>query len=108
VEDGFETALEGKPWGHRPRAGVVCAVDITVIGGHLGKPFHTLFPGVKINELSNLSKKYTGTGDLNIEDGTISVCTYEALQTRTGSGAGNFYKNIDKIYFIDNNNSHDS
>jgi hypothetical protein len=47
------------------------------------KDFHTLFPDVKINELGNLSKKYTGTGDLNIEDGTISVCTYEALQNIT-------------------------
>jgi hypothetical protein len=47
------------------------------------KTFHNLFPGVKINELGNLSKKYTGTGDLNIEDGTISVCTYEALQNIT-------------------------
>ena len=47
------------------------------------KTFRNLFPGVKINELGNLSKKYTGTGDLNIEDGTISVCTYEALQNIT-------------------------
>ncbi|MDR0684389.1 MAG: hypothetical protein LBF83_04610 [Spirochaetaceae bacterium] len=47
------------------------------------KTFRNLFPGVKINELGNLSKKYTGAGDLNIEDGAISVCTYEALQNIT-------------------------
>jgi hypothetical protein len=47
------------------------------------KNFHNLFPGVKINELGNLSKRYVGSGELNIAEGTISVCTYEALQNIT-------------------------
>jgi hypothetical protein len=56
MEDGFETVLEGKPRGHRPRAltggrrgtayhvvlwtraGGVCPLDVTARGGHLGNP----------------------------------------------------------------------
>jgi hypothetical protein len=42
-----------------------------------------LFPKIKINELGNFSKigKYKdATGKLNLEAGSISLCTYEALE----------------------------
>jgi hypothetical protein len=44
-----------------------------------------IFPGIKINELGNFSeiggiKNEDGT--LNIEDGSISICTYEALREK--------------------------
>ena len=37
------------------------------------------FPGMKVNELGNLSRNYWKDG-MKIEDGTISVCTYEGLE----------------------------
>lgn len=43
------------------------------------KSIHQLFPNIKVNELGNLSKNYWKEG-MNIEDGTISVCTYEGLE----------------------------
>lgn len=43
------------------------------------KSIHQLFPNVKVNELGNLSKNYWKDG-MKIEDGTISVCTYEGLE----------------------------
>jgi len=41
---------------------------------------HEHFPDVKINELGNLSKNYWKQGSSKIEDGTISICTYEGLK----------------------------
>ena len=41
---------------------------------------HEHFPDVKINELGNLSKNYWKQGTSKIEDGTISICTYEGLK----------------------------
>jgi hypothetical protein len=41
-----------------------------------------LFPGVKLNELGNfgdIAKFKNADGTLNIEEGSISLCTYEAL-----------------------------
>ncbi len=43
------------------------------------KSIHQLFPDIKVNELVNLSKDYWKEG-MKIEDGTISVCTYEGLE----------------------------
>lgn len=43
------------------------------------KSIHQLFPEMKVNELGNLSKNYWKEG-MKIEDGTISVCTYEGLE----------------------------
>lgn len=43
------------------------------------KSIHQLFPDMKVNELGNLSKNYWKEG-MKIEDGTISVCTYEGLE----------------------------
>lgn len=43
------------------------------------KTIHQLFPNIKINELGNLSKNYWKEG-MKIEEGTISVCTYEGLE----------------------------
>ena len=43
------------------------------------KSIHQLFPEIKVNELGNLSKDYWKDG-MKIEDGTISVCTYEGLE----------------------------
>jgi len=43
------------------------------------KSIHQLFPEIKINELGNLSKNYWKEG-MKIEEGTISVCTYEGLE----------------------------
>lgn len=43
------------------------------------KSIHQLFPNYKVNELGNLSKNYWKEG-MKIEDGTISVCTYEGLE----------------------------
>lgn len=40
---------------------------------------HQLFPNIKVNELGNLSKNYWNEG-IKIEDGSISVCTYEGLE----------------------------
>ncbi|GMO51855.1 MAG: hypothetical protein Pg6C_16900 [Treponemataceae bacterium] len=52
------------------------------------KEFHQHFPDMVINELGNFSDKdiakfKTGDTGLNIPEGTISVCTYEALQKVT-------------------------
>jgi N12 class adenine-specific DNA methylase len=52
------------------------------------KEFHQHFPDVTINELGNFSDKYiknynTDGGGLNITEGSISVCTYEALSKIT-------------------------
>lgn len=44
------------------------------------KSIHQLFPNVKVNELGNLSKDFWKQGESKIEDGTISVCTYEGLE----------------------------
>lgn len=46
------------------------------------KEIRDLFPDIKINELGNLGKEYVQP-DLKIEDGTLSVMTYEALQKIT-------------------------
>ena len=43
------------------------------------KSIHQLFPDMKVNELGNLSKNYWKEG-MKIEDGSISVCTYEGLE----------------------------
>ena len=43
------------------------------------KSIHQLFPDMKVNELGNLSKDYWKEG-MKIEDGTISVCTYQGLK----------------------------
>lgn len=43
------------------------------------KTVHQLFPEIKVNDLGNLSKDYWKEG-MKIEDGTISVCTYEGLE----------------------------
>ncbi|MGP1459218.1 MAG: hypothetical protein ACTTKL_07895 [Treponema sp.] len=43
-----------------------------------GSP-HEYFPKIKVNELGNLSKNYWKEG-MQIEDGSISVCTYEGLK----------------------------
>lgn len=43
------------------------------------KSIHELFPDIKVNELGNLSKNYWTDG-MKIEDGSISVCTYEGLE----------------------------
>ncbi len=43
------------------------------------KSIHQLFPEIKVNELGNLSKNYWKEG-MKIEDGSISVCTYEGLE----------------------------
>ena len=43
------------------------------------KSIHQLFPTMKVNELGNLSKNYWQDG-MKIEDGSISVCTYEGLE----------------------------
>lgn len=40
---------------------------------------HEHFPKIKVNELGNLSKNYWKEG-MQIEDGSISVCTYEGLE----------------------------
>ncbi len=40
---------------------------------------HEFFPDIKVNELGNLSKNYWKEG-MQIEPGTISVCTYEGLE----------------------------
>lgn len=40
---------------------------------------HQFFPNIKVNELGNLSKNYWKEG-MKIDDGTISVCTYEGLE----------------------------
>ncbi len=40
---------------------------------------HEHFPKIKVNELGNLSKNYWKEG-MQIEDGSISVCTYEGLK----------------------------
>jgi hypothetical protein len=50
--------------------------------------FHQHFPDVTVNELGNFSDKYiknykTEGGGLNIPEGSISVCTYEALSKIT-------------------------
>ena len=52
------------------------------------KEFHQHFPDMVINELGNFSDKNIdrfkeGEDGLNIPEGTISVCTYEALQKIT-------------------------
>ncbi|MDR2534945.1 MAG: N-6 DNA methylase [Treponema sp.] len=52
------------------------------------KEFHQHFPDMVINELGNFSDKdiakfKSGDTSLNIPEGTISVCTYEALQKVT-------------------------
>ena len=52
------------------------------------KEYHQHFPDVIINELGNFSDKdiakyKAGETGLNIPEGTISVCTYEALQKIT-------------------------
>ncbi|MDR2702173.1 MAG: N-6 DNA methylase [Spirochaetaceae bacterium] len=51
------------------------------------KEFHQHFPDMAINELGNFSDKdiarFKTDSGLNIPDGTISVCTYEALQKVT-------------------------
>ena len=52
------------------------------------KEFHQHFPGMVINELGNFSDKNIARfkndkGGLNIPKGTISVCTYEALEKVT-------------------------
>lgn len=44
------------------------------------KSIHQLFPDIKVNELGNLSKDYWKQGESKVEDGTISVCTYEGLE----------------------------
>lgn len=43
------------------------------------KSIHEFFPGIKVNELGNLSKNYWKEG-MKIEDGSVSVCTYEGLE----------------------------
>ena len=43
------------------------------------KSIHQFFPNIKVNELGNLSKNYWKEG-MKIDDGTISVCTYEGLE----------------------------
>jgi hypothetical protein len=43
------------------------------------KSIHQLFPDIKVNELGNFSKDYWNDG-MKIEDGSISVCTYEGLE----------------------------
>lgn len=43
------------------------------------KSIHQLFPDIKINELGNLSKNYWKDG-MKIDEGSISVCTYEGLE----------------------------
>lgn len=43
------------------------------------KEIRDLFPNVKINELGNLGSEYVSE-KLEIEDGTLSIITYEALQ----------------------------
>ena len=40
---------------------------------------HEFFPDIKVNELGNLSKNYWKDG-MKIENGSISVCTYEGLE----------------------------
>lgn len=44
------------------------------------KSIHQFFPDIKVNELGNLSKQYWKEGVSKVEDGTISVCTYEGLE----------------------------
>lgn len=44
------------------------------------KSIHQLFPDIKVNELGNLSKDFWEQGESKVEDGTISVCTYEGLE----------------------------
>jgi hypothetical protein len=47
------------------------------------KEIAELFPGVKINELGNfsdISRYKNADGTLNLEEGSISLCTYEALE----------------------------
>lgn len=43
------------------------------------KSIHQFFPNMKVNELGSLSKHYWQEG-MKIDDGTISVCTYEGLE----------------------------
>lgn len=43
------------------------------------KYIHQLFPDIKVNELGNLSKNYWKEG-MKIDEGSISVCTYEGLE----------------------------
>ena len=40
---------------------------------------HQFFPNIKVNELGNLSKRYWQEG-MKIDDGSITVCTYEGLE----------------------------
>lgn len=40
---------------------------------------HQFFPNIKVNEFGNLSKRYWQEG-MKIDDGSISVCTYEGLE----------------------------
>jgi hypothetical protein len=52
------------------------------------KEFHQHFPDVVVNELGNFSDKdiaryKNADGTLNIPEGSVSVCTYEALQKIT-------------------------
>ena len=52
------------------------------------KEYHQHFPDMQINELGNFSERDIaafrgGEGGLNIPEGSISVCTYEALQKIT-------------------------
>ena len=43
------------------------------------KSIHQHFPNIKVNELGNLSKNYWKEG-MKIDEGSISVCTYEGLE----------------------------
>lgn len=43
------------------------------------KSIHQFFPNIKVNELGNLSKNYWKEG-MKIDDGSITVCTYEGLE----------------------------
>lgn len=43
------------------------------------KSIHQFFPNIKVNELGNLSKRYWQEG-MKIDDGSITVCTYEGLE----------------------------
>ena len=43
------------------------------------KSIHQFFPNIKVNEVKNFSKHYWQEG-MKIDDGSITVCTYEGLE----------------------------
>ena len=65
----------------RAKRPVICVPKAVYTATWL-KEVHDLFPNVKINELGNLGEDFVSS-DLQIEDGTLSIMTYDALQKIT-------------------------